>query len=112
MVKHCVELTSKYVRHINIAPYHTGSDKEDLQKTEINKMLWTNVVQPAQSELALLVVTVPKEYGSLCLQIDFRTLKTVTVVNTFPILQMDECLDSIDEECNFATLEASYGPCK
>lgn len=53
------------------------------------------------------ICVAPKKDGSLCFCFDYRTLNVLTAKDVYPILQMDECLKSLDEARILQTLHAN-----
>lgn len=75
----------------------------------MDKMLCMEVVEPLQSEWASLIVLAPKKDGLLRFYVDYKKLNAVTVMEAYPIPQMDECLGSLSEARIFSTLDANCG---
>lgn len=68
-------------------------ESRKFEKAEIDKSLRMNVIEPAKSEWALLIVFAPKKDGSLCFCTDHRKLTGVTFRNAYPIPRMNRFLD-------------------
>lgn len=84
------------------------TESTNTKKMENDKMLCTNVIEPAQLELTSVIVFATKRVQSLLSCTDHRNLNAVTAKDSYPILRMDECLYSLDEERISPTLGASY----
>lgn len=55
----------------------------NLEQSESNKQLKTGVIEPATSEWAAPVLFAHKEDGRLCSCIDYKTLHSMTVEDTY-----------------------------
>ena len=75
-------------------------------------MISSGVTSRSQSEWASLVVLIPKPDGPLRFCVDYRLLNAMTVLDTYSIPRMDECLDSLGEANVFATLDCNSGYCQ
>lgn len=53
------------------------------------------------------MVSFPNADGPLCICVDYRKLNSVTVRDTYPLLQMDECIDSVGDFTENTTLDAN-----
>lgn len=72
-------------------------------------MLKAGVIEPTQSEWAIPVLLVPKPDGSLRFCVDYRSLNSVTVKETYPLSEMDDSLDSLGDKKVFSALDAISG---
>ena len=107
-VKHRITLTENarpYFQH----PYRAGPDMREAERTEIQRMLQLDVIEPSNSPWAAPTVFAPKKDGSLRFCVDYRRLNDVTVRDSYPIPRMDECLDSLGDAKIFSTLDANTG---
>lgn len=68
-----------------------------------------NVIEPAQSEWEALIVLALKRDGTLQLCMDYCKLDTVTILGSFLILHMDECIDCSGDATIFLTMHAISG---
>ena len=91
------------------APYCAGPKTRELEKAEIDKQLAADIIEPACSEWAALVLFAPKKDGKLRFCIDYRKLNSMTVKDTYPLPRMDECIDTLGEAQYFTTLDAYSG---
>jgi hypothetical protein len=73
----------------------------------LEKMLRSGVIEPATSEWESPVVLVPKPEGSVRFWIDYRKLNEITVRDTYQLLRMDECIESMGEAVVFSTLDCN-----
>jgi len=67
------------------------------------------VIEPSTGEWASPVVMVQKPDGSVRFCIDYRTPNLMTVKDAYPILRMDECIDSLGDARVFSTLDCNAG---
>lgn len=95
IVKLCLETTAPVLRPINSALYRAGPKARKIKKTEIDKMLQMNDIEPAQSEWTSPILFSPKKDGLLWLCTDYKNLIVLDVKDAYPILQRDESLDSL-----------------
>ena len=51
----------------------------------------------------------PKKDGTLRFCVDFRRLNALTIPDTYPLPQMEDCIDSLGEARLFTTLDALWG---
>lgn len=61
-------------------------------------MCKTQIIEPATTDWASLVVIVPKHDESHRLSIGYRTLDVLTIRVTNLLPQMDECIDVLEME--------------
>lgn len=107
--KHRIELTPPNARPIHSVPYRAGPVARTFEKTEIDRLLRMDVIEPAQTEWASPIVFAPKKDGSLRFSVEYRKLNTVNVRDSYPIPRMDECIDSLGQATIFTTLDANSG---
>ena len=67
------------------------------------------VIRDAKSEWASPVVLTPKPDGSMRFCVDYRRLNELTVKDSYPLLRMEDCLDSLGKTKYFTTLNCNYG---
>lgn len=77
--KNSIDLTSQDIHHVHSVSYQAGLKTREFEKTEVDKMRHTNVIDPVKSEWASLVVFAPRKDGSLCLCIKNRKKNVVKV---------------------------------
>ena len=75
----------------------------------MERQLKEGVIEPAQSEWASPVVSAPKGDGTLRFCVDYRRLNEATLKDSYPILQMDECIDSLGDAKIFSTQDCNAG---
>jgi hypothetical protein len=90
-------------------PYRAGSHARVAEKTEIDRMLAQQVIEPATCEWFSPIVLVPKPDGALRFCVDYRRLNMITVPDTYPLPRMDECIDSLGDATVFTTLDCNSG---
>lgn len=72
-------------------------------------MLAGEVIEHAKTELASLIVSVPKEEGSLGFCVAYRKLDEVTIREPYPLQRINVCIDSFGDATVFSTLDANSG---
>ena len=90
-------------------PYRAGPKAREAEQTEVNRMLESGVIEPAQSAWASPMVLVPKPDGSLRFCVDYLRLNPVTIRDSYPLPLMDECIDSLGDATLFITLDCNSG---
>lgn len=55
------------------------------------------VIEPSSRELAIHVMFATKKYGRIMFCIDYRSLKGATIVESYPMPILDDCMDSIGD---------------
>ncbi|GFR95393.1 reverse transcriptase [Elysia marginata] len=82
-VQHKIRLTTD--EPVRVKPYQLPFASQNFVKDEIKKLLDLGVVEPSVSPFCSPIVLVKKKDGSLRLCIDFRKLKSVTVLDATDI---------------------------
>lgn len=72
-------------------------------------MLSENIIEPAQKEWASPIVFAPKKGGTLRFYADYQRLNAVTKRDSYPILLINECTDSLAAAAVLSTLDANSG---
>jgi len=84
-----------------------GFEKEE--KQHLNKLLESGVIQPSQSEWASPPVLVRKKDGSVRWCIDYRRLNNVTIKDSFPLPNINECIDMLSGTVFLSVLDCASG---
>lgn len=72
-------------------------------------MLSQDVIELAQTEWTTPVVFAPKKDGLFRFCVDYSKSNNLTHRNSYPILRMDECIDSFGKATSFSILDANSG---
>lgn len=72
-------------------------------------MLKIGEAEPATTEWTSPIVFVPKKNGRLRFCIDYRHLNAVTVCDSYLILRMDDCIDSLERARILSIFDANSG---
>lgn len=107
--KNSIELISQEIFPIKTASYWAEPKEREFRKTEIDKMLCMNVIEPPQIEWASPIVSAPKKDGVVSFCIDYRKLIAVTVKETFAKMRLDKRLDKLDKRGIISTCESNSG---
>lgn len=105
---HDIEL-KEGARPIHQFPYRAGLKAREVERAELDKMLKQGVIEPATSPWGSPVVFAPKKDGNLRLCVDYRRLNALTIKDSYPILRMDECIDSLGSAKNLTALDCRSG---
>ena len=76
---------------------------------QLKNMQRAGVIQPSASPWSSPVVMVKKKDGTQRFCVDYRTLKTVTKSDTFPLPRIDDLLDQLGDSRYFSTLDLASG---
>jgi hypothetical protein len=89
----------------------TGPDPRarEVEREGIERMLTQGVIEPTISEWASPIVPVPNSDGSLRFWVDYRRLNEITIPDTDPLPNMDECIDSLEDAAVFTKLDCNSG---
>jgi len=90
-------------------PYRTGPFKRQIISDQINKMKKLNVIAPSHIAWASPVVIVPKRNGKARFCVDYRQLNNITKKDAYPLLRMEDCLDSVGDAQVFTSLDCTAG---
>ena len=77
------------------------------EKAHLDRMEQAGVIQPSQSSWALAPVLVRKRDGGVRWCIDYRALNAVTRKDTYPLSNIEECLDTLSGSKWFSKLDAN-----
>jgi Reverse transcriptase (RNA-dependent DNA polymerase) len=94
---------------VHAQPYRARSHARVAEKTEIDRMLAQQVIEPATCEWASPIRLVPKPDETLRVCVDYWILNIITVPDTYPLPRMDECIDSLGDAVVFTNLDCNSG---
>ena len=101
VVKHTIR-THPDQPPIRQRPYRVGYHARKIIEDQVQDMLKKGVIIPSDSPWASPVVLVTKKDGTPRFCIDFRKLNAVTIMDSFPLPDIRQCLDV------FGTVRAKY----
>ena len=89
--------------------YRLPLRKRQVVKTELDKMLAEDIIEPSSSPWASPLVLVPKKNGEVRTCIDFRRVNAVTQRDAYPLPSIDDIFDSMNGAIIFSTLDLRSG---
>jgi len=78
-------------------------------KAEIDYMLENRIIEPSFSDWSSPCILVPKPDGTFHFCTDFRKLNTVTKTDSFPLPQIEDCIDRVGKVKYVTTLDFLKG---
>ena len=78
-------------------PYRMNPVKQQILREEVQYLLDNDFIEPSQSEWSSPCILVPKPDGTFRMCTDYRKVNSVTKTDTFPIPQIDDCIDNIGQ---------------
>lgn len=88
--RHGTELAFDVVLPAHNAPYWAGPTAREFTVNEIYRKLKEDIIEPAATEWASLIIFAPKKDGCLRFHVDYRKSKAVTVRGCYQLPCMDE----------------------
>ena len=96
-------------KSFRINPYRTGPAGRTEMCKAVTAMKEDGVIRDAKSEWASPVVLIPKSDGSKLFCVEYRRLNELTILDSYPLPRMEDCLDSFGEAAFFTTLDCNSG---
>ena len=75
----------------------------------LNNWLKQGIIHPSKSPYASQVVIVRKKTGEICLCVDFRKLKAISIHDSFPLPRFEEALQTIEAAVWFSSFDLAQG---
>lgn len=91
------------------APYQAGPTVREIQRIEIEEMLFHDGTAPVQTEWAATTVFATKKDKSFRFFLNCRKLNSISRRDSYLISRNNECIDSLGEATIFFTLDANSG---
>jgi len=88
---------------------HTPLGFQGEKKDHLDKLLRNGTVVSSQSEWAAPVVLVRKKDNGIRWCIDYRKINTITSKDSYPLPNIEECLDTLAGSSLFSTLDLQSG---
>lgn len=95
-------------RSVTQYPYPTESKAREFVAEEVERMRKANIIEPEPAELASPIVVVHKHERSFCMSIGYRKLNAVIMRETYPLPQMDDCINTLGDATVFSKLNANW----
>lgn len=109
VAKHCIELLDDHNLAGHSATYPAESKTQEFEKSEIEKSLKDNIIEPVQTKRATPIVLATKEDGSLLFRVDYRQLNAETTQDSYPVPRMKECINLLGKFITISTIDANRG---
>lgn len=106
---HRIGLSSPGATPIHTVPYRAFPKAREAEREEINKLLAMKIIEHAQIEWPLPILSVPKKDGTLPFCIDYVKLTAVTTRDSYRLSLMDECIDYLEDAIILFILVANSG---
>ena len=94
---------------IRSRPYRLADAHHSVVRDAVDEMLDMGVIRASRSPWSSPVVLVPKKDDSIRFCVDYRALNQVAQFNCYPMLRVDEILDSVGSAQFLSTLDLSRG---
>lgn len=94
---------------VTYRPYRLSLSERAEVKKIINDLLENQIIRESDSEFASPIIVVPKKNGDLRLCIDYRALNKKTYKNKYPMLLIEDQVDSLSGQVFFTTLDLTSG---
>ena len=78
-------------------PYRMNPVKQQYLKKESEYLLENDFIEPSNSDWSSPCILVPKPEGSYRMCNDYRKVNSVTKTDSFPLPQIDDCIDKIGQ---------------
>ncbi|RVW74763.1 Retrovirus-related Pol polyprotein from transposon 17.6 [Vitis vinifera] len=86
---------------ISNAPYRMAPMELKDLKIQLQELLYKGFIRPSVSPLGALVLFVKKKDESIRLCIDYRELNKMTMKNKYPLPQIDDLFDQLQDKVSF-----------
>ena len=77
------------------------------EEAHLQKILQTGVSQPSTSDWASAPVLIRKRDGQVRWCVDYRAVNNVTTKDVYPLPLVEECLDTLADNCWYCKLDAN-----
>lgn len=92
-----------------VPPYPLNGPKKEFLRKEVDKLLKEGVIEECESPWSSPVVLVPKPNGSYRMCLDFRSLNSVTIADSYPLPRIDDLLQSAKSTAYMSTIDLQSG---
>lgn len=95
VAKHRIKLTSNETQFVHCASYCTVPRAQGFRNTKIDKMFEIGAIKPAKSWWTAPIAFAAKKNIYLHIDVGCRKLNILTLKDSYPILEIKNCIDSI-----------------
>ena len=103
LVQHNVDVGG--AKPIWLAPYQIPQCRRVWLKEDLGRMSEDGVIVESNSSWGAPIVLVKKKDGTTRLCVDFRRLNSLTALNAYPMLPIEELIDKLDGATYLTTLD-------
>ena len=97
---------------VRLPPYRVPRAYRDMMESELKDMLENGIIEPSASQWSAPVVLAQKKDGSLRLCVDYCRLKSISKIDAYPMLWVDELLDCLAKVHFVSTMDLTRGYCQ
>src|SRR3984957_7233593 len=102
-------IITEQVPPIKKRAYRAAPKENKFIKSEIEDILKQGLIKPSTSPWSFPVVVVRKKNGKFRFCVNYKPLNDITKKGTYPLLRIDEILDSLHQAQWFTTLDLASG---
>lgn len=92
-----------------VPPYRLSVRKKEVLKTQIEKLLFSGIIEECESPYAAPVVLIPKKDRTLRLTVDYKKLNSKTVPDKYSFPRLDDVLHAAQKTHFMTTLDLKPG---
>src|SRR5579871_275872 len=94
---------------IKTRPYPLAPKESEFLQKELDYFENLGIIEKCESPWATPILFIKKKNSELCLVVDYHKLNKVTRKDAYPLLRINELLDSLGNVAVFSTLDMCLG---